>query len=235
MAGSCCCIGLVGDFDPAVAAHRNIPPALAAAGAKLDRAIESEWLPTTRLAEEGAGALTQFDGLWCVPASPYRRMSGALAAIRHAREEGVPFLGTCGGFQHAIIEYARSVMGHRAADHAASNPQAAELLITPLSCSLVGQTGTVQLLPGSRAASIYGCEQATERYHCSYGMNPQWQDRIGQATLRITGSDAEGSARVFELLNHPFFMGTLFQPELASVQPHPMILAFARAAAFPRK
>jgi CTP synthase (UTP-ammonia lyase) len=235
MAEACSRIGLIGDFNQAVAAHRNIPPALAAAAAKLDHAIESEWLPTTRLAEDGAAALARFDGLWCVPASPYRSMSGALDAIRYARKEGIPFLGTCGGFQHAIIEYARSVMGHGAADHAESNPQAQELLITPLNCSLVGQTGTVRLLPGSRAAFIYGCEQATERYHCNFGVNPEWQDRIGGGTLRITGSDAEGSARVIELVDHPFFMGTLFQPELNPIQPHPIILAFARATALCRK
>jgi CTP synthase (UTP-ammonia lyase) len=228
---SCVHVGLIGDFDPAVAAHRAIPPALAAAAAKLDREIETEWLPTIPLAEGGAAALARCDGLWCVPASPYRSMSGALYAIRYAREEGVPFLGTCGGFQHAVIEYARSVMGHVAADHAESNPQAEELLITPLSCSLVGQTGTVRLLPGSRAASIYGCEQVTERYHCNFGVNPQWQDRIGRTTLTISGLDDEGSVRVIELSNHPFFMGTLFQPELNPVQPHPIILAFARAAA----
>jgi len=227
----CSRIGLIGDFDPAVPAHRAIPPALAAAAAKLDHAIESEWLPTTRLAEDGAGLLAQFDGLWCVPASPYRSMLGALCAIRYAREEGVPFLGTCGGFQHAILEYARSVMGCSSADHAESNPQAEELLITPLACSLVGQTGTVRLLPGSRAASIYGCDEATERYHCNFGVNPQWQVPIGRTTLKITGLDDEGSARLIELADHPFFMGTLFQPELNPAQPHPMILAFVRAAA----
>jgi CTP synthase (UTP-ammonia lyase) len=231
----CFRIGLIGDFDPSVAAHRAIPSVLAAAGAKLDCAVESEWLPTTLLAEVPASSLARFDGLWCVPASPYRSMSGALQGIRYAREKSVPFLGTCGGFQHAIIEYARSVMGYSAADHAESNPQSEELLITPLTCSLVGQTGSIRLLSGSRVASIYGCEQATERYHCNFGVNPEWQDRIGRTTLKISGLDEEGSARVIELADHPFFMGTLFQPELNPVQPHPIILAFARAVAGSRK
>jgi CTP synthase (UTP-ammonia lyase) len=223
-------IGLIGDYDSAVAAHRGIPVALAAAAAKLECAIDSEWLPTERLAEGRTAALTRYHGLWCVPASPYRSMAGALCAIGYAREKGVAFLGTCGGFQHTIIEYARSVMGYTAADHAESNPEAEQLFITPLSCSLVGQTGTVRLIPGSRAASIYGCEQATERYHCNFGVNPEWQDRIARTTLRITGFDDQGSPRVIELADHPFFVGTLFQPELNPVQPHPMILAFAHAA-----
>jgi CTP synthase (UTP-ammonia lyase) len=221
-------IGLIGDFNPAVAAHRAIPPALASAAANC--VVESEWLPTTDLAEDGTARLAQFDGLWCVPASPYRSMPGALSAIRYAREKGVPFLGTCGGFQHAIIEYARTVMGQSAADHAETSPQAQDLVITPLACSLVGQTGTVRLLAGSRAAAIYGCEQATERYHCSFGVNPKWQERFAGTALRITGVDDEGSARVIELADHPFYTATLFQPELNPVQPHPIILAFARAA-----
>jgi CTP synthase (UTP-ammonia lyase) len=57
-------------------------------------------LPTEEIV--AATRVACFSGLWCVPGSPYRSMEGALLAIRHARESGVPFLGTCGGFQHAL-------------------------------------------------------------------------------------------------------------------------------------
>ena len=89
--------------------------------------------------------LAAFDGVWCVPASPYANTEGALNAIRVAREHRIPFLGTCGGFQHAVIEYARNVLGWTAADHAEVNPQAALALIAPLSCSLVEKTGEIRL------------------------------------------------------------------------------------------
>jgi CTP synthase (UTP-ammonia lyase) len=93
-----------------------------------------------------------FDGLWCVPASPYRSMDGALTAIRFARERSRPFLGTCGGFQHAVIEYARNVLGWPDAEHAETSPDAARPVINELECALVEATETVTLFPGTRIA-----------------------------------------------------------------------------------
>ena len=102
-------IGLVGDCDPSVPAHQAIPLALGQAGEALGLEVRFEWIPTDEI--RSVSRLSGFDGLWCVPASPYRSMDGALLAIRHAREGAVPFLGTCGGFQHAVVEYARNVLG----------------------------------------------------------------------------------------------------------------------------
>src|SRR5205809_607084 len=82
--------------------------------------------------------LELFHGIWCVPGSPYRSMDGALRANRFARENGRPFLGTCGGFQHAIIESLRNVAGLKHADHAESNPDAKMPVIVRLACSLAG-------------------------------------------------------------------------------------------------
>src|SRR5262245_8926577 len=136
-------IGLVGDHDPAVVAHQAIPRALALAADAAGVRLESAWLPTDTI--DGAGALEAFDGLWCVPASPYRSMTGALRAIENARRRGRPFLGTCGGFQHVLVEYARAVLGWSDADHAesATGPEPGSapgarprLVVTPLSCSL---------------------------------------------------------------------------------------------------
>ena len=94
-----------------------------------------------------------FSGLWCVPTSPYRSMEGALLAIRYARESGVPFLGTCGGFQHAVIEYARNVLGWADAEHAETAPDAARAVISLLECPLVETSGVVRFVPGSRIAT----------------------------------------------------------------------------------
>jgi CTP synthase (UTP-ammonia lyase) len=94
-----------------------------------------------------------FDGLWCVPGSPYASMEGALNAIRQARESGLPFLGTCGGFQHALIEVARDLLGLADADHSESNPGGDVLLIDRLSCSLVGARGRLHVVAGSRLAA----------------------------------------------------------------------------------
>jgi CTP synthase (UTP-ammonia lyase) len=85
-------IGLIGDYDPTVPAHPAIPLALGQAAEALCIEAGFEWVPTEEI--RSASRLSGFDGLWCVPASPYRSMDGALIAIRHAREKAVPFLGT---------------------------------------------------------------------------------------------------------------------------------------------
>ena len=95
-------IGLVGDYDAGVTAHQAIPRALALAQAALGAPVEFRWLPTETI--DSDAILAPYDALWCVPASPYRSMAGALRAIRFARERPLPFLGTCGGFQHMLLE-----------------------------------------------------------------------------------------------------------------------------------
>lgn len=96
-------IALVGDYSPQVTAHAAIPKALALVAEHLGCCVEPVWMATGRLDGNAAAELGPFDGVWCVPASPYASMEGALAAIRFARETSRPFLGTCGGFQHAVL------------------------------------------------------------------------------------------------------------------------------------
>ena len=223
--------GLIGDYSPRVRAHVAIPQALALA-TPTDLKVEVEWVATETLDENSDSRFATFDALWCVPASPYASMDGALRAIRFARERGVPFLGTCGGFQHALIEYARNMRGIAEADHAESNPGTPTPLVAPLSCSLVGAKGVVELLDGSRARSIYGAAETCEEYHCNYGFNPQYRALLDGGALRVTGVDADGGVRVVELDRHPFFIATLFQPELSALSGdgHPLITAYKQAA-----
>jgi len=104
-------IGLIGDFNAEVKAHVAIPKALEFAGQITGCNIAPVWIQTSSIIDSIDSRLSAFDGLWCVPASPYASMDGALRGIRFARETHRPFLGTCGGFQHAILEFARSVLG----------------------------------------------------------------------------------------------------------------------------
>jgi CTP synthase (UTP-ammonia lyase) len=224
-------IGLIGDFNPDVLAHIAIPQALTLAARKIECSVETEWLPTPLLEKDTAERLAAFDGLWIVPASPYESMEGALLAIRFARERGVPFLGTCGGFQHALIEYARNVLNLAEADHAETNPESTLPLIAPLACALVEATDTIILQPGSRIAAIYGKSEISEKYHCSFGLNPRYTTLFEASGLRITGFDKSGEARVFDLAGHPFYIGTLFQPERSAFNDvaHPLIVAYMQA------
>lgn len=207
-------IALIGDYNADVIAHQAIPRALELAAASLSLTVTPQWIPTDTI----DGALGSFDGIWCVPASPYRSMDGALSAIRIARESQVPFLGTCGGFQHAVIEYARNVLGWSDADHAETAPDAGRIVIAPLACSLVEVSDRVRFTPGSRLAAAYGAESASEGYHCNYGLNPPFAAELTRGPLRATSFDGAGEVRGVELEGHPFFVATLFQPERAALR-----------------
>jgi CTP synthase (UTP-ammonia lyase) len=160
-------------------------------------------------------------------------MAGALAAIRLARESSRPYLGTCGGFQHAVLEFARNVLGYGQAEHAETAPDAEMRIIAPLSCSLVEKSGEIFLREGSRLRAIYGADRAEEQYHCNYGLNPKYAALFTDAApLRVAATDAAGEVRAVELEGHPFFIATLFQPErsgLGGIE-HPLVTAFLAAA-----
>ncbi|MFD0380929.1 hypothetical protein [Streptomyces sp. NPDC127112] len=231
--GSVARIALVGDRSPHVKSHTRIPLLLDALAVREGLVLDAYWIPTAdAAAEAAAGTLAGFDAVWVLPGSPYASEAGALAAIRVAREEGIPFLGTCGGFQHALLEYARTVCGLADVAHAETDPGSDRLLIAPLACSLVGHEGVVRAQPGSLAESVLGAERSMERYHCNYGPAPRYLPELTAHGLRLSGHDEEGQVRMAELPGHPFFLATLFQPELAGdgTRPHPVVRALAAAA-----
>ncbi|MBD0709553.1 MULTISPECIES: glutamine amidotransferase-related protein [unclassified Streptomyces] len=225
-------IALIGDRSPHVRSHVRVPVLLDALAERDGLVLDAYWIPTGDAAEPGT--VRGFDAVWLLPGSPYASETGVLTAVRTAREHGIPFLGTCGGFQHALLEYARNVCGLTGAAHAENDPSAADddLLIAPLACSLVGHEGLVRVAPGSLAERALGAERGTERYHCDYGPVSSRLDVLRAHGMRFTGEDEEGGVRIAELPGHPFFLATLFQPELAGdgSDPHPMIRALAAAA-----
>lgn len=233
-------IGIIGDFDPSTYTHIATNQAIIHAADALGITTTVRWLETTTLASldtaapssQGRVTLTEFDALWCAPGSPYRSMQGALNGIRFARQSRVPFLGTCAGFQHVVIEYARHVLGFVNAQHAEYDPTASHLFVNQLACSLVGKTMTIQINSTSRAYGYYGRKEVREQYYCRFGLNPIYRQLLEDGGLHIAGYDTEGEARILELPDHPFFLATLFLPQLnsATEQPHPLILALCRSA-----
>lgn len=224
-------VALVGDQDTRVAAHRAIPLALEGAAALAGIKLTAHWLATDTIGDRTV--LEGFDGIWCVPASPYRDMQGALSAIRYAREQRVAFLGTCGGFQHALIEYARHVLGWTHAEHAETSPDAEDAIITPLSCALVEASAAIRCVADSRLGRAYGEREIFERYRCSYGLKPGIEAALIESGMLISGRDPAGSVRAVELPGAAFFVATLFQPEQAALQGRvpPLVSAFVRACA----
>jgi CTP synthase (UTP-ammonia lyase) len=208
-------------------AHQGIPLALALAtdGAN---PCTWQWIHTSELRGQTDAQLGQFQGLWCAPGSPYANTAGVIAAIRYARVNGRPFLGTCGGFQHALIEYAEAVWGIRQPAHAETDPDAIDPVIVPLACSLVEQSRDVHFVAGSRLRAIYGAASAVEGYHCSYGVSSRYRPHFERGPLKVVAHDGAGDIRAVELEGHPFFVGTLFQPERLGHEgrTHPLIKAF---------
>ena len=128
-------------------------------------------------------------------------------------------------------ERARNVLGIEDAEHAETNPEAKQLVIAPLACSLVGQEQPVDIEPGTRAGSLYRTAKATEPYYCNYGLNPSYEGRLADAGVVVSGRGPGGEVRIIELTRHPFFVASLFvpRPQVVDAGPHPIYAGLAEA------
>jgi CTP synthase (UTP-ammonia lyase) len=225
-------LAIVGERNPSFPPHCAVDASLAEASAALSIDLDTRWVGTDAIEHDGAEALADAHAIWISPGSPYRSLEGALAAIRYGREQGVPTLGTCGGFQHLVLEYARNVMGIADAQHAEIDPAASQLVLTPLTCSPAGTQMPVTLSATSRVAAWYGGTRTVEQYYCNYGVNPAYEKPLHEAGLRIVGRDDDGEPRVVDLETHPFYIGTLYvpQPTGQPARPHAVVAALLQAA-----
>lgn len=228
-------IALIGDYNEAVVAHRAIPIALRMAVECLNVDTRWDWLHTAMLETPAEKSLHDYTAVWCVPGSPYKNTHGVIEAIRYARIHSLPFLGTCGGFQHAIMEYAEAVWGIDAM-HAETDPHAVDPVIAPLVCSLLSVSNELHFERDSRLRKIYGRDSTHEEYQCSYGFNALYVDRFNDSAMKIVARDDEGSVRAIELDDYPFFIATLFQPERAALKDQlpPLVKAFVAAISIPQ-
>lgn len=224
-------IGIIGDYDETRPSHIATVKALRDCTEYLGVSMEIIWISTEQLNENIANKLQGFHGLFCSPGSPYKSMKGALNAITYARENNIPFLGTCGGFQHAVLEYAINVLGYKNAAHFESNPESNDIFITPLSCSLLGETRVVSICKDTFLYEIYQAEHTIERYNCSFGLNPLYQQKIHVNGFKVAAVDESGEARILVLPENKFYVATLFQPQLSSTadQPHKLIEVYVRS------
>jgi CTP synthase (UTP-ammonia lyase) len=206
-------IAALGDRNPQYLTHREIDATIALAP-------EIRWVGTEDASIEG------HDGVWIVPGTPYRDEDAVMEAIRFAREQGMPILGTCGGFQHMAVEYARNVLGIADAAHAESDPDGTTIIVGALACSLVGQERTVTPVPGTRLAAICGTDPFPGFHFCSYGLAAELPGMVVAAHADDAGVEA------IELPDHPFYLATLFQPQVGTADRgtlHPLISALLAA------
>jgi CTP synthase (UTP-ammonia lyase) len=237
-------IGILGDYDPESPTLPAIDKSLQHASAKLNLAIESQWIPTPSLVQPNAQRMLEsFDGIWAAPGSPYKSFDGMLKGIEFARRRDWPFLGTCGGFQYTLIECARNVLGIKDADSAENNSGSKNIIIYPVACAvpdrangapkLSGPIPEIRLRPGSYLQSFYAQDAAVEEFFCNFEVNPDFEWISMEAGFPIVARGSKGEIRAIESPTHRFFVATLFQPQLSSKPdaPHPLVVAFAQAAA----
>ena len=236
-------IGILGDFNPEFRSHHATNEALQHAAAKLNLPVESAWISTPSVVEPDAQRMLEsFDGIWAAPGSPYKSFDGMLKGIEFARRRDWPFLGTCGGFQYALIECARNVLGIKDADTAENNSGSKNIVIYPVACAvpksgkdapkLSGPIPEIQLRPGSYLQSFYMKDTVEEEFFCNFEVNPDYEWAAMEAGFPVVARGPQGEIRAIESPTHLFYIATLFQPQLSSKpkKPHPLVLAFVQAA-----
>jgi CTP synthase len=236
-------IAVVGKYVNLRDAYLSVIEALKHGGFHHGAHIEIEWVSSDDL--EGADVATVFKGIHgiVVPGGfGWRGVEGKLDAIRHARENGVPFLGLCLGLQCAVIEFARNVCGLDAANSSEFDPATPHPVIDllPEQKNVTDLGGSMRLgaqpchvIPGSNAAEVYGEPVVYERHRHRYEVNPAYHETLSGKGLVFSGMSPDGRlVEIIELENHPFFMAGQFHPELRSrpTRPHPLFRDFIGAA-----
>jgi CTP synthase (UTP-ammonia lyase) len=217
-------IAVVGDRDTSLLTHRELDAAIA----RMPIWAEARWVGSDRLPLED-----DVDGVWLAPGTPYRDDDAVFALLRGVRERGIPFLGTCGGFQFALVEFARNAAGVADAAHAELDPDAVEPVVGMLGCSLVAARRTVTCVPGTRLAAICGSEPFSGFHWCNFGLSASWIASLERAGLVVAAHAEDAGVEGVELRSHPFFVATLFQPQVGAANGgplHPLIGAFCAAA-----
>lgn len=222
-------IVILGDYNPQYYTHLAVDKVVRHLSKTVHNNVTFEWRDTDKFEIE-SDFNTKYSGLWLASGSPYKDMQNVLSAVQFARENNIPAFGNCGGFQHMLIEYARNVCGISNADTEETNPGGHELVISKLSCSLVGEQELITVKESSQLFSLIGKNQLIGKYHCNYSLNPFFTSLLESYGMKMTATNTEGEIRAFEVPTHPFYLGTLFQPALTSTEDvlSPILLGFVQ-------
>jgi CTP synthase len=236
-------IAVVGKYVSLVDSYKSVQEALTHGGIANDVKVRIEWLSSEDF-EGGRSAekLREFHGLLIPGGFGVRGVEGMLAAIRWARENGLPFFGICLGLQTAVIEFSRTVCGIQGAHSAEWDDRTADPVICLMNSQRevtdLGGTQrlgamTARLQPGSKAAEIYGAQEISERHRHRYEVNNAYREALDEKGLKVSGVSPDGNlVEMIEIPAHPWFVATQAHPELKSRpdQPHPLFASFIAAA-----
>ncbi|MCX2818503.1 CTP synthase [Haladaptatus sp. F3-133] len=234
-------VALAGKYD-FEDAYLSVYEALKHAGLRHNVEVETNWVETDRMDENDFARLESADALVVPGGFGERGTEGKLDAVRYARENGVPFLGLCFGFQMAVIEYARNVAGLEGAhsseiDEGTQHPV---IDLLPEQYDIENLGGTMRLGDketviddGTVARELYSAESVVERHRHRFEVNPDYIESLEDEGMVFSGRSASGTRmEILELPDHPFFVGTQFHPEFRSRpgKPSPPFVGLVGAA-----
>jgi len=239
-------IGITGKYTALRDSYASIAKALEHAGVANDAKVEMKWIDTTHLSDANvAEALAEVDGIIVPGGFGTRGIKGKIACVRHARENRLPYLGICLGFQMAVIEYARNVCGLADADSTELNPDTANPVISilPEQKKIEGLGGNmrlggqdVEVRPDTLAAELFdGATMIRQRFRHRFEVDPSYIETLEQGGLIFSGKHpVHPIMQILELPRdvHPYFIGSQYHPELTSrpLRPQPMFTGLVKAA-----
>ncbi|MCC6037519.1 MAG: CTP synthase [Armatimonadetes bacterium] len=236
-------IAMVGKYVQLRDAYLSVVEALKHGGFAHQVCVRIRWVDAEQLNDETAPLLLNgIDGIVVPGGFGYRGIEGKIAAIKYARENGIPFLGLCLGLQCAVIEFARNVCGLGGANSTEFDEGTRHPVIALMDEQrrVVQKGGTMRLgaypcflKPGTKIAEIYGTHLVYERHRHRYEVNPRYHEILERHGMVLGGISPDGKlVEAIELSDHPFFVATQFHPEFKSRpnRPHPLFTAFIGAA-----
>lgn len=215
--------------------YLSIKEALKHAGRALSTEVSILWLDAERVEE---AVLRECDGILIPGGFGVRGIEGKISAIKLAREERIPLLGLCLGFQLSVVEYARHVLGWSDACSSECDKGTEVITILPEQNGVEDLGGTMRLgdypvtiKPGTLAMRLYGAGEITERHRHRYEVEPGYIADLEAAGLVFSGNWGN-RMEIVEIPGHPFFLATQFHPEFRSrpTRPSPPFLGFVEAA-----
>ncbi|MGB5064264.1 MAG: CTP synthase [Candidatus Competibacter sp.] len=245
-------VAMVGKYVDLTDAYKSLNEALLHAGIHTRTQVNIHYIDSEQIERNGLACLDGMDAILVPGGFGERGIEGKIAAVRHAREQQVPYLGICLGMQVAVIEFARHVAGLEGAhstEFRKDTPHPVIALIT----EWIDEDGTVQqrqedgdlggsmrlgaqpcrLAPGSLARALYGKDVITERHRHRYEFNNRYRESLRAAGLTFCGHSLdERLVEMIELPDHPWFLGCQFHPEFTSTPRtgHPLFQGFIEAA-----
>lgn len=226
-------IGILGDQNEAYPPHYRMNNAFKALQEAFD--FTFGWIATETLVDNASAVLNKYQGI-VAGSGPYKSKEGVIAGIRYARENNIPFFGTCSGFGYAVLEFGQALFQLPEVFHpyeGVALPEN-ELFLQQLNfCGTGMHTIDFKPVRGTLTDKIYGsAEIVYEESHCTYGVNLQMISAFEKEGLIVAGIDEQNEPKIMEYNRSDFFIITLFLPQLKSglLKPHPLILAFIKTA-----